>query len=97
MIPSHLAFIHEVHLNELYHLFSYLKKNHNYDIIFGPSDSVIDEAPFDFRDWSTSEFGITAKDYTPGNMPESCRFEFVMSAFVNFDQCWVLHHPKFTH
>ena len=43
MISSHMAIPREGHLVQLFHIFSYLKKYHNTEIVFDPSDLVIDE------------------------------------------------------
>ena len=66
-------------------VFAYINKHHNSEIIFYPSDPVIDETLFDHRDWSTLEFEITTKDQMPGNMTEARGFGFVMHAFVDAD------------
>ena len=58
MMSSHLALPREGHLYELYHIFGYLKKHHNSEIVFDPSDPVVDESLFDKKDWTASEFGL---------------------------------------
>ena len=57
MMSSHLAMPQEGHLNQVFQMFAYLKKYHNTEMVFDPSDAVIDEASFDFKDWTSSEFG----------------------------------------
>ena len=42
MLSSHIAFPREGHLQQLFHMFAYLKRNHNSEMIFDPSDPVID-------------------------------------------------------
>ena len=46
MISSYLALPRQVHVEQVLHIFSYLKKYHNTEIVFDPSDSVIDESLF---------------------------------------------------
>ena len=45
------------HLNTLYRIFGYLKNHHNAEMVFDPSQPVINESDFPDNDWSTSEFG----------------------------------------
>ena len=59
MLSSHLALPREGHLQKLFHMFVYLKRNHNSEMIFDPSDSVIDESLFDREYWTASEFGLS--------------------------------------
>lgn len=56
-MSSHLALPRERYLNQDYHIFSYLKKHHNTNLVFDPSDPVVDESAFKRRDWVCSEFG----------------------------------------
>ena len=74
MMSSHLLFPCDDYTNGLYCVLAYPKKHHNFDIIFDPSDPVIDEVIFDRCDWSTLEFGFTTKEQMPGNMPEAQDF-----------------------
>ena len=39
------------------HIFAYLKKYHNTELVYDPSDPVVDENDFERRDWASSEFG----------------------------------------
>ena len=43
--------------HKVLHIFSYLKKYHNSEMVFDPSDPVIDEALFEKQDWASSEQG----------------------------------------
>jgi hypothetical protein len=71
MTSSHLALPRQGHLEQLLHVFAYLKKHHNAELILDPSDPVVDEASFDQKDWTSSEFShIQGKEELPGNMPE---------------------------
>jgi len=60
MIPSHLALPRKGHLEQLYHIFAYLKKHHNADMPFDPTKpEMINEPQFEFekQDWSSSMYG----------------------------------------
>ena len=85
MMSSHLALPREGHLDQVYHMFAHLKKYHNSEMVFDPSDPVIDEAIFEKKDWTSSEFGHLQKEELPANMPEPRGFGFIMSAKVDAD------------
>jgi hypothetical protein len=68
MLSSHLAMPREGHLARTYDVFAYLKKYHNTEMVF---DLVVDEAAFDRKDWTSSEFGhATGEEEKPANMPQ---------------------------
>ena len=86
MMSSHLALPRRGHLDQLYHMFAYLKKHHNTELVFDPSDPVVDENSFEERDWTTSEFGhLQGKEDLPPNMPQPRGFGFVIRAKVDAD------------
>ena len=57
MMSSHMAIPREGHLSQLFHTFAYLKKYHNTEMVFDPSDPIVDESKFQQQDWTSSEFG----------------------------------------
>ena len=57
MLSSYLAHSREGHLAQLFHIFAHLKKYNNAEIIYEPTDPVIDEAAFEAKDRTLSEFG----------------------------------------
>ena len=57
MMSSHLALPREGHLEQVLHIFAYLKKYHNTELVYDPSEPVVDENDFERRDWASSEFG----------------------------------------
>jgi hypothetical protein len=57
MMSSHVALPREGHLVRVFHIFTHLKKYHNTEVVYDPSDPVIDEAQPDARYWASSEFG----------------------------------------
>ena len=54
MMSSHLP--REGHLKQVLHIFAYLKKYHNTELVYDPSDPVVDEKYFERRDWASAEF-----------------------------------------
>jgi hypothetical protein len=48
MTSSHLALPREGHLAQVLHIFAYLKKYHNTEMVFDPSDPVIDQGSLNF-------------------------------------------------
>ena len=85
MLSSHLALPREGHLDQIFNIFAYLKRNHNSEMIFDPSDPDIDQSLFDRKDWTASEFGLTLEEVLPPNMPTPRGMGFVMRAFVDAD------------
>ena len=46
MMSSHMDMPREGHLNELFHIFGYLRKYHNMKMVFDSNDPVIDESQY---------------------------------------------------
>ena len=57
MMSSHMDLPKEGHIEQLFHMFSYLSKYHNTEMVFDPSDPVIDGSKYQSRYWTFSEFG----------------------------------------
>ena len=71
MMSSHLALRREGHLEQVLHIFAYLKKYHNTVLVYDPIDPVVDENDFKRRDWASSKFGHEeGKEEFPANMSE---------------------------
>lgn len=86
LMSSHLALPREGHLVQLFHIFAYLDKYHNTEMVFDPSDPVIDEAQFERMDWTSSEFShVERREEIPANMPEARGLGFTISAKVDAD------------
>ena len=86
LLSSHLALPREGHMLQLFQIFAYLKKYHNTEMVYDPSDPTIDESSFELRDWTSSEFGhLQGKEELPPNMPEPRRLGFTMRAKVDAD------------
>ena len=86
MMSSHLAMPRKGHLDQVLHIFAYLHKYHNTELVYDPSDPVVELDAFKRRDWASSEFGsVQGKEEIPSNMPESRGLGFVMRAKVDAD------------
>jgi Reverse transcriptase (RNA-dependent DNA polymerase) len=86
MMSSCLALPRVGHLQQVLHIFSYLKAHHNAELVYDPSDPAIDVAKFERRDWTSSEFGhVDGKEEIPSNMPEPRGKGFVIHAKVDAD------------
>jgi hypothetical protein len=86
MMSSHLVLPRVGHLEQVFHIFAHLKKYHNTEIVYDPSDPVIDEAQFDAKEWASSEFGhLDGEEELPPNMPEPRGQGFVISSKVDAD------------
>ena len=70
MMSSRLALPLKGHMEQVMQIFGYLKKFHNAELIFDPSDPTRNEQDFERRDWASSEFGhVEGKEELPPNMP----------------------------
>ena len=73
MMSSHLALPREGHLQEVLHIFAYLKKHMNSEMVFGPSLPETDMDSFAKQDWNYSIYstpGEELKEELPLKMPE---------------------------
>ena len=86
MMSSHLAMPRKGHLNQVLHIFAYLRKYHNTELLYDPSDPVVEHDVFERRDWTSSEFGsVQGKEEIPSNMPEPRGLGFITCAKVDAD------------
>jgi hypothetical protein len=86
MMSSHLALPREGHLHQVFHIFADLKKYHNTELVFDPSDPCVNESDFELQVWTSSEFGhLQGQEELPPNMPEPRGVGFVMRAKVDAD------------
>ena len=69
MMSSHLALPRKGHLQELYHMFGYLKKHHDAEMPFNPTPPTMDLNQFARQDWSRSIYGEPGEELPP-NMPK---------------------------
>ncbi|KAL7547016.1 hypothetical protein ACHAWF_010333 [Thalassiosira exigua] len=56
MMSSHLAFSRLGHLDQMYHIFAYLKKQASSDMVFDPSQVEFDQSAFLRQAWSRSTY-----------------------------------------
>ena len=82
------------HLEILFHMFSYLEKYQNSDILFDPTEPYVYMADFQHEDLGISICGDIKKEMPPivffsesgtGNMPEPRGQIFTMTVYVNCD------------
>jgi hypothetical protein len=88
MLSSHLALPCEGHLQQVYHIFAYLKQKYNARLVFDATYPVIDPSEFPKQqDWS-SFYGDVQEEEVPDNKnaPEPLGYEFIMrAAYVDAD------------
>ena len=83
-MASMMAMSREGHLEQLFHMFAFLKLKYNSSMVFDPTEPDIDESQFSQEDWSATVYG-ECKEELPGNMPELQVIGFTMHAFVDSD------------
>ena len=85
LMSSHMALPRTGHLEQLFHIFGYLKIHHNSEMVFDPSEPEVDRSLFERQDWSSTVYGNDLKEELPGNMPQPRGQGFTMSAYVDSD------------
>ena len=88
MMSSFVAMPREGHLQQLYHIYAYLKGHHNARIVFDPTYSEIDYAKF-VKNKGWCKFYGDIKEELPPDMPVALGKEFIMRAFVDADHVGV--------
>ena len=84
LMASMMALPRIGHLQQLFHIFAYLKQRHNAEMVFDPSTPDIDMNMFPKQDWSYTPYG-NAKEVIPPNIPKPRSLGFTMTAFVDSD------------
>ena len=84
MMSSHLALPRKGHLGQVFHIFGYLKKHHNAEIPFDPTEKEIDMSRFVKQDWSKSVYGVLEEEL-PENMPMPYGQSMKMTVKVDAD------------
>ena len=84
MMASCMASPRKGHLDQVYHIFGYLKAHHNIEMVFDPSEPCIDEGQFEREDWSYSVYG-SKEEELPTNAPTPLGYGFKIKAFVDSD------------
>ena len=76
----------EGHLDQVLQIFAYLKKYHNTELVYDPSDLTINYGEFERREWASLEFRhINGKEELPPKMPEPHGMGFPIHAKVDAD------------
>ena len=83
MMSSFVAMPREGHLQQVYHIFAYLKKHHNARLVFDLSYPDLEESDFERKDW-TLMYDDASEDL-PSNTPKPLGNEFVIRAYVDAD------------
>jgi hypothetical protein len=84
MMSSMLAMPRKGHLDNLFQIFSYLKKYHNAEMVFDPSLPDLNENDFIRRDWTASE-QMKYEEELPPNMIQPRGIGFRMIVYVDAD------------
>ena len=88
MLSLYLALPTEGHLLQLFRMFSYLKKQHNCEMVFDHTVPAIDKADFPKEDWDNTIYSnkrSKLKEEIPTNLPTSLGNGFTMSVYVDSD------------
>ena len=86
MMSSHLALPREGHLKEVFHIFAYLKKHHNAEMVFDPTPVQFDRNLFEKQDWSYSPYGVEGiEEEMPDGMPTPYGPSMTMRVYVDAD------------
>ena len=85
LMSSHMAMPRKGHLDQVLHIFAYLKCHHNTEMIFDPSDPMIDPSQFERQDWSSAGYDVEKEDKVPSNAPSPRGQGFTMTAYVDSD------------
>ena len=86
MMSSHMEIPREGHIQELLHVFAYLKKHMNTDMMFDRSDPVIYMNYFQRQDWSYSIYSLPGeylKEALPPIMPKPLGHDFKIICFLD--------------
>lgn len=86
LLAQHLALSRMGHLDQVYHMFAFLKAHHCSCIILDDTVPHIDEAHFPKVDWK--EFYPDAVEAIPSSAPEPLDNPVTLSCFVDADHAW---------
>ena len=86
LLSSHLALLRVGHFEKVLQVFSYLKKIHNTELVYDPSNPVVDEGQFQRRDWASSKFEhVDGQEELQERMPEPRCLGVMIRAKVDAD------------
>ena len=84
MLASFMVSPRQGHIDQVFHIFGYLKAKHNCEMIFDPTEPDINESDFPKEDWSCSVYN-GVKEILPPNAPELRGNGFIIRAYVDAD------------
>ena len=84
MLSSCMALPRVGHLEQVFHIFGYLKSYHNSEMVLDPTEPEINESLFQREDWSASVYG-KCRETLPPNSPQVRGQGFRMRAYVDSD------------
>ena len=71
MMSSHVDLPRQGHFEQVIHIFGYLKKHHNAEMVFDPTEPGIEMSQFDKQDLSQTIYDELNEDMPP-NAPPAC-------------------------
>ena len=83
-MSSHRGLPRRGHLEQVFHIFGYLKKHHNAEMPFDLTKPDIDMSRFVKQDWSKSEYGVLEGELL-ANMPVPHGLSMKMTVKVDAD------------
>ena len=83
-LASMMAMPRQGHLQQIFHMFAFLKAKHNASMVFDPTEPDIDESKFVKEDWSAAAYGECTEEI-PSNAPKPRGVAFTIRAFVDSD------------
>ena len=85
MLSSYLALPREGHLDQIFHIFAYLKYHHNTELVFDPSIPEISGQDFEKQNWEGTIYGDDLVEEKPPNRPKSRGNGMRMTVYVDSD------------
>ena len=83
-MASMMALPREGHLEQVYHIFAYLKSKHNAEMVFDPTIPDFDKSGFHHEDWSHTVYTNATEKLSTKN-PQPRGLGFTIRAFVDAD------------
>ncbi len=83
LVAQHLAQPRVGHLDQLFHIFAYLKLHSRSRIVMDPTKPMVDERQFTQMDWTT--FYPNAREQIPPNAPMPRGNSILISCFIDAD------------
>ena len=84
MMSSHLSLPQEGHIHQVFHLFAYLKKYNNTEMVYDPIDPVVEDSASEKKYFTLSDIRhVKGKEYLPPNMPQPRGLRYTMRSKVN--------------